>query len=575
MENKVKRHLKTLACIVLVAMIFASCKKAPSRISFGSGVIKGGEGTVTGSTPGGTTPIENPNTPEARKETIETIMLSAGDAADDSCKAKPLKGRASLRLLTKDEYQNSVKSILKVSGDYRSKLPRDAVFEGFRNNVDFGRVSEDHAALYLEAAIEIADEINGNIKSLGGCSAVDEACASKFIDAIGRKLWRRPLETAEKDSLKGTYKAGAGSSVRHGMTMMISRMLMSPNFLYRSEIGKDGALTPYELASALSYFFWGTSPDDSLIALAASGKLSEEATLVAEAQRLLKDEKSRFATTEFARAWLDPQSVKGAIKDESIFPGFSQTIRDAMAAEAEDTFDFMVRDDLKFENLFNSDFSIGNSTLARYYGAELKGDKISFAGTSRKGVLGYGAVLSLLASPKETHPIRRGNFVLGKVFCQYPDPTPPGLNVAVPEYDPKMSTRERFAKHTESQACASCHKAIDGIGLGMEDFDGAGLFRENQAGKKVDTSGVIVNIDGRASSSFSGLGSLSDYIAKSKQAKRCFAVEWYRLAHGHMERPQDICAMRDVANSFESGDMSLGELLVRIITHPSYRSKGE
>ncbi len=571
----------TSILVMILTLGVAACKKPPALPHFGRVSSASSDSNADGdeaddnASSMGQVPSE-----QQTKDILGKILLTSGSSVDQSCKSQSLTSRTSLRLLTRDEYQNSLADILKIKSDYRGMLPTEQMLYGFKNNIDLGKVTDAHAAAYLEAAIQIGDEVFPNIGSLAGCGGtVDEACAQKVIDKLGLKIWRRPLETDEKSKLLTLFKTGAASSPREGMTMMLSSLLISPNFLYRSEIGKSGALTPYELASALSFFLWGTTPDDPLLAAAASGSLATDAGLMAMAQTMFDDPRSRLGNLAFANAWLDTQGVRSVTKDTAIFPDFTQPIRDAMAAEAENTFDYLMRQPgAKFEALFTSDFTLGDTNLAAYYHASTVQEggvsKIKFTGTSRKGILGFGAILAHLATAKETHPIKRGSFVLKNMFCQYPDPTPANLQVQVPEFDPNLSTRQRFAAHTASPACSGCHKPIDGIGLGMEDFDGAGLFRSlDGSGAKIDSSGQIIGPDGKTSA-FNGAGSLSSDIAQSKQARRCFVVEWYRMAHGYPERAEDVCAIRDIANAFEDGSMSLSQLLVKIVTHPTFTKKG-
>ncbi len=512
------------------------------------------------------------------QDTLARILQEAGGPQDIDCQNKRLASKAHLRLLTSDEYQNSIADILQVDIDYRNSLPSEKPIFGFRNNADISKVSDAHAAAYLDTAIAIADEIKPKLPALVQCREADgESCAQKLIDSLAPKLWRRPLEDREKTALLTLYSVGFASTPREGMSLVITSLLNSPNFLYRSEIGKDGGLGPFELASALSYFFWGSPPDGELRGLAASGTLGDSATLLAQAERLLKSPKSRFASVEFANAWLGSKSVRGVTKDATLYPDFSQGIANAMAVEAEDTFDYLMKQPgAGFDSLFTADFSLGDEKLAQYYKGQAVTEngvsKIKFLNTPRKGVLGLGAVLAHLATATETHPVKRGDFVLTNMFCHIPDPVPAGLNVQIPAATTGLTTRERFAQHSTSPVCSGCHAAIDGIGFGMEDFDGVGLYRDTDSGKKVDSTGELVGIDSTRTP-FSGIGELSDYLATSKQAKRCFVVEWYRMAHGYAERPADICAIRDIANSFEKASTTLSQLLIQIVTHASYTQK--
>lgn len=518
---------------------------------------------------------DKPADPKKAAAAVDAILSETMD-----CQNKPTEGRKSLRLLTKDEYKNSLTDILKIKDDPTGVLPPEVKVHGFRNNVEKGRVSSDHLQAYIEIAVNIADAVKPQLQTLAGCTEdAGEACAQKVIATIAPKLYRRPLTDAEKAQALATYKKGLAVSAREGMTLLLSSLLISPSFLYRSEIGdQSGKLTPWEIASALSFFFWGTSPDDQLTSLAASGKLLDEATMLAEAERLWKDKRSRFITDEFSRGWLHSLMVKGSSKDAKL--NFPQEIKDLMAQEAEDTFDYLMKQPKgTFASLFTNDFTIGSPKLAEFYKGQSVNEggvsKIKFPNMPRKGLVTLGGVMASHASSIETHPIKRGEFVLTNMLCFVPPPTPAGLNVQVPAPKEGMTTRQRFAEHSKSDACKGCHLKIDGIGFGLEDFDTLGLYRDMDNGLKVDDAGELVGVDG-TNTKFNGAGAMSEILAESTQAKRCFSLQWYRLAHGRTieEGDGDLCAARDIAVKFSKDELSLSELLVKIISSPSYVKRG-
>jgi len=364
------------------------------------------------------------------------------------------------------------------------------------------------------------------------------------------------------------------------MTLLFTSLLTSPAFLYRSEIGNTaGDLDPYEIASALSYFFWGTVPDEPLYALAANGKLSTQSVLLSEAIRLWKDKRSRYVTNQFSHSWLENQSILNASKDPSLTQVFTPEIQKLMMNEAEDTFDYLIREpNATFESLYASDFTIGPPALATYYKGQSVVDgsvnKIKFPGTPRKGLVTLGAVMAAHSAPNQTHPIKRGDFILQKMLCFVPPPTPAGLEVKVPEPDPTKTTRERFSEHSSNPGCAGCHIKIDGIGFGVEDYDTLGVYRPKENGIAVDATGTMVDVDGK-DIKFEGGGDLASQLAKTSQAKRCFTMQWYRYTHGRsmLATDPDICATRNIATKFAKGDISLGELLIKIITDPSYTKR--
>lgn len=555
--------------ILLILICHASCKSALPRHVVGKSLSATPEIPVTT----GDMPTD-PNS--ASLAVLDQIMAKE---SPEQCSAASGTSKAKLRLLNRKEYQNTLLDILLVSKDYSSYLPEEARVSGFANNIDALKVNDTKITAYLGNAMEIATEILPALPNLIACKYEDgQSCAELFLSKKADKLWRRPLTAAEKTSLLALYKTTMAESKEDAMVLMISTVLISPNFLYRFEIGKEGVLEAYERAAALSYFFWGRPADPSLWALAESGKIKSDAVLLSEAKRLLADDRAKYLTREFAEAWLAFQKGIGTAKDKTAYPALNEALQKAMNAEVEDTLDFWIRTENKtFEGLFTSDYSLAGKDLAAYYGetysVEQSIGKTKFTKTPRRGVLGFGAVLASLATASETHPIKRGDFVLKNMFCKMPEPTPIGLMVKVPDPQPNLTTRERYAQHSANAACRSCHVAIDGIGFGMEDFGAGGEFRSKENGKAIDATGSVVGID-KKTTAFDGTAKLSETIAQSREAKRCYVVEWFRMANGQIESERDVCSIRIIADRFEMGKMTVAELLIAIITDPTYSAKG-
>ncbi|RYZ60924.1 MAG: DUF1588 domain-containing protein, partial [Proteobacteria bacterium] len=299
-------------------------------------------------------------------------------------------------------------------------------------------------------------------------------------------------------------------------------------------------------------------------------------TLVSEAKRLLADAKGKAAVVAFADSYLNYSSVLNVAKDTAKFSTFTSQVREAMAKETEDSLDYWIRKKQSgFSTLFSADTTVGDPILAQFYKAQAKkeGDlsMISNTETTRRGVLGMGSVLASLATSTETHPIKRGEFVVSHLLCDILPPSPP--NIAFPPAKPGSSTRERFANHSVP-ACAGCHKKLDGTGFGMEDFDAVGSYRQMDEGKPVDASGSLFEVDEK-DQPFTGIGELSGLIAQSRQAKRCFAVQLFQQAQGRFVADSDVCGVRALVDTFSEKEMSVAELIVKVITNPSYTTRGE
>jgi hypothetical protein len=538
-------------------------------------------------------PTLEPKKPEAKVEepgqSLTPNVVDKGRIRDnlnsifapnyDCNSAKEGSAKSQLRLLTRDEYNNSVKDIFGIQTNSQGLIPQEQKVLGFKNNADVSLISSDHAAAYNSVARQISQEfVSSRWTTAVSCPvSAGQSCAESFLKDYAPLVWRRAVSDAEIQNLLQLYKTGAEMSPEDGMKLVIRGLLMSPHFLYRSELGQEGKLDAYERASALSFFFWNTTPDRELFRLAQSGDLNNDVVLLQQAQRLIQDERAKAGLKAFADAWLNYSAVLNVNKDAVKFPQFNSSLRQLLAAETEDFFNYVVRTEKAgFEELFKADYSLGNQTLADYYKSTLVTDgqiqKLNFANQNRRGILGHASILSSLAYATETGPIQRGVFVREHVLCEVMTPPPANLQIVPPAPREGATTRERFAEHTASPACSGCHTRIDGIGFGMEDFDAVGLLRSMDNGKPVDSSGRMVGLDGR-DFDFNGTMELTQNIATSERAQKCMVVQTFRMAHGRLEGESDICSIRRMAQTFVDKKMSIADLLVMIATDASYTNR--
>ncbi|RYZ89450.1 MAG: DUF1588 domain-containing protein [Proteobacteria bacterium] len=273
-------------------------------------------------------------------------------------------------------------------------------------------------------------------------------------------------------------------------------------------------------------------------------------------------------------AYTKYSNVLSTTKDAEKFPSFTSDVRQALAKEAEDSMDYWIRvKKAGFSTLFSSDFTVADPILASFYKSQAKKEGslniLSHVDSTRRGILGLSSVLAPLATATETHPVKRGEFIVTYLLCDTLPPPPP--DATFPEMKPGLSTRERFAVHSAS-ACAGCHKKLDGAGFGMEDYDAIGAFRQTDGDIAVDASGGLFDLDDKEHS-FNGLGELSALIANSQQARRCFAVQYFQQAQGRFLTDRDICGVRAMVHEFAKKDLSIGELIVKIITNSTYTKR--
>lgn len=505
-------------------------------------------------------------------------VADAGGQDPQACAGEPPASSRSLRLLTRFEYQNTVNDLLGLSVNLIHELPDENRVDGYDNNVAANQITGIRLEAFLNKAEELASEATtANYGQLVPCATEDNACATQFIQTFGLRAYRRPLSNDEVNQYLANF---AQDAFRDAVQQTVMGMLMSPNFLYRSELGEQQAdgtyqLTSYEIASSLSYLFWGSMPDDKLFQLAAADALNTPVERAIEAHRLLDDPRSREQVGNFVGQWLLSSSPYALPeKDSTVYPAYTSNVREALSQELINFFSHIALDTSgHYRDLFTSNYVLANQTLANYYGLSgASGNQFSIVSVpdgSRSGVLTLGAVLARHANSNESHPFKRGRFFFERILCHdLPEPANMGI-VEAPTVDPNATTRERFAFHSEtSESCYSCHQYIDGPGFGFENYDGAGQFRSQENNTTINASGILRGLESYTPSeeqSFTDLQHLGQIIADSPTASQCIAKQYYRYVNGRREGSGDSCAMDQFIQQYQANDYQLQTLLLGIV----------
>jgi len=329
--------------------------------------------------------------------------------------------------------------------------------------------------------------------------------AVRVLKPVLYKIFRRPVSNAEVDRYAGLVQKTideTGDSYEQGLSLALQAALVAPEFLFRLEADpapgqSQRQLNDFELASRLSYFLWSTMPDDELFQLAERGQLGQPDVLKQQIRRMLQNEKSQALFDNFAAQWLNLRNLNDVTPNPDLFRDFSNELRADMRRETELLFQTVVREDRSVEDLLSADFTFVNGRLAGHYGINgVNGDefvRVSLSGTNRAGVLTHAGILTLTSNPGRTSPVKRGKWIMENIFGEAPPPPPPGVPPleAAAEASPNATLREQLAKHREDPGCASCHKVMDPLGLGFENFDAIGRWRDTDGGKPVDASGIL------------------------------------------------------------------------------------
>jgi mono/diheme cytochrome c family protein len=289
-----------------------------------------------------------------------------------------------------------------------------------------------------------------------------------------------------------TRHRSAGKSFREAVAEPLAIVLSSPHFLYLSEpLGEQARrqLDDLELATRLSYFLWSGPPDDALLEAAKAGDLQRPEGRDAQIDRMLADPRSQRFVEAFTHQWLGLDRLDFFQFNDKLYPRFDLATKALSRQEIFETVGLLLREDLSLKNLLASDFVVVNGALANYYGLDgVEGDEFRRVplptGSPRGGLLGMAAVSAMGSNGEHTSPVERGAWVLRKLLHDPPPPAPPNVPQLTRLEGELLTTRERLRLHQEEPQCASCHRRIDPIGFGLENFDAVGSWRTKDSYEK-------------------------------------------------------------------------------------------
>ncbi|MGK0189589.1 MAG: mono/diheme cytochrome c family protein [Verrucomicrobiales bacterium] len=420
-----------------------------------------------------------------------------------------------IRRLSKVEYGNTLHDLYGVDPNVADELPDEVLGEGYMNSL---------SPLQSEQFLGIANEVLGRIlapdntpptevqKRLFGEMPAPEAdlraVAKNVAQSLAKNAYRRPPLEGEVDVLLRVFDLARENNLAYpaALRLMLKAVLVSPQFLF---ITPDGEAEPgrmivplddYQLASRLSYLLWATMPDADLSAMADSGKLHEPENLRAQVKRMLQHERSRALFDGFGAQWLGLGDIESKTFDTEMFPQMTGEMRQSMVDEARLFFENIVRENHSVVRFVDSDYTFLNETLASLYGLEAsvigsEMRKVKLSDGNRGGILGMPGVLATTSFPNRTSPVKRGVWVLEQVLGEHVPPAPPNVP-ALEKQNPtevaNLTLRQRTELHQTNATCANCHKILDPIGFGLENFDAIGRWREqDDSGGAIDAAGEL------------------------------------------------------------------------------------
>jgi PAS domain-containing protein len=495
---------------------------------------------------------------------------------------------ARLRRLTALEFSNSLRDLLGQEVSPSSVEPDQEDDGLYSVGASVVAVSPAGVARYEAAVLgaterALADATRAaRVLACVPATMADTACATRAINALGRRAFRRPLTSAETGRFLGLAQAIAqepGSSALVGMRHALMAILQSPSFLYRVELGAPSApdggrpkYTGFEMASRLASLLWGTVPDDALLDAAAADALSAPDGVRKQAERLLGHANARRALRELADDLYGLEHLDTAIKDTALYRAWTSTLKNAMREDLLRRVDDVVFGTPEdFLSLYDGRVVFVNNELGRLYGVPAQTpDGVRRAelpdGSPRRGLATSGAVLAAYGLPQRTSPTARGKFVAEVLLCKTVPLPPPEVDATLPPSAGANATlREQLDLHRMNPSCAGCHALMDPIGLGLENFDTVGAYRATERGRPIDASGEL---DGAP---FRNAAELGARLRQHAEAGPCFASKLYAHAQGRAPIAVDGPAVEALGRRFAQGGRRADRLLVELAASEAFR----
>ena len=530
-----------------------------------------------------------------------------------------------LARMTAEQYRNTVRDLF--PGIELSHIYFPVELEGrggFENNEVLSTATPGLVEAYQTAATQVAGELVESFDQLLGCEVDAGSCGRDWVRDFAERAWRRPLSEAEQTTLLARYDdwfAQSGGAI--ATQLSIAYLLQSADFIYFPRFGTDAPapgtdavpLTDYELASRLSYFLWNSMPDQELLDLAASGQLTDRQVLADQAFRMLADWRAVEMVVSFHRQTWDFDDVGSSGIDLDFYAANFNAL--GLYAE-DDKSDFYYLEympkarfesdvfvaqhvfygDGRLETLLTSNQTWSTPEVASMvyeapindaaepflWGGLVPGEgndeiglrteayyPVELDPSKRAGLFTMVGFLIAKAGPQQPAPVRRGVTILDRLLCTelHPPGDVPPLE-EVENQEPKTN-RDKYALHVASEACAGCHRSIDGIGFTFENYDSMGRWRDQDNGYEVDASGELLTTD--QDGPVANAVELMQKMGNSRTVHDCYTRQWFRYAFGRNESAADQPTLEALQEGFWASDGDILKLIVNIAGSYSFRHR--
>lgn len=527
---------------------------------------------------------------DAREEFLEWVEATWREQA---CAADVKPAPTMIRRLNRDEYAATLRDLLDLQLDVSGSLPVDGPGgEGFDNAAETLFLSPLHSEKYLDAAKFVLDAASKEFKSRSlifiarpGDGVTEREAATKILANFLPRAFRRPVEPDVVENYVEMFELARrqNQDFEPAIFFALRSALVSPMFLFHVEADEnDPVMQQYALASRLSYFLWGSMPNELLFDAAAAGKMDDEHALRHLVPVLMRDPRSLEFATRFTEQWLRTRELEGdKAPDQALLDEYkdSSDFRADILLQPVFFFRHIMRENESLLTFLDSDRTILTRYLAELMELEFE-EKLSKnpewielpSGAGRGGLLSMPAVLAVSSHPYRTSPVLRGAWILDSILGAPPPPPPPDVPPLEEnkEGEEPKSVREMLTQHRANPVCASCHNRIDPLGFALENYDQIGRWRNEDAGAPIDASTELA--DGTA---VDGPQDLKQVMLEKRELfLRNLTKRLMGYALGRGLTPADACAVETIVDRVKERDYEAWALLEEVVLSRPFRYPG-
>lgn len=506
-----------------------------------------------------------------------------------ACGESIVPGPAALRRLSNEEFTRSVRDVFHLTPEEGAQVSALLVQENeSRILTAGGGVSTSHLGAYINAGLAVAEFALSTPERralLASCDLIEESCRLNFAAVGSRQVFRRVPTTTIVNDL-GVLARRASPAVDpdpyRPAKLMIAGLVSSPRFLFRVENpvveGKAPGwkkLSSFEIASRLSYLIWGTNPDVNLTQLGVRNALDQPAQVNETVRAMLADPRATEGVGRFVSRWLGIDDVLTAPRLPVNFPEWTDSVKLSARAETVRFMqDFWQPQGADFFAALTAPYSYVDANLGSLYGIPTEATELARSDLpvgARVGLLTQASVLvaSAPGGSETVAPILRGKYLRNRFLCTLPVPAPPDMVPAAPT-DPGLTVRERLASHRTQPVCDSCHRLLEPLGFGFEQYDLVGRYRTlGTSGEALSGAGQAFGLPGDPE--FVGPTELAGLLQAAPETADCFAQQALQFTYGRELLPTDACAVAQASQTFKAAGFDLKEMFATVALSDAFR----